>query len=106
VNEPRAAAIPANRAIGMSTEQGDAASTCGRGLTCVGVGPKQVRARSTRRQNAVRMGGRLTAGSALFASYFHESRDFDYRDGNLGLTGLKSRLEAAGGGSAPAKEQF
>jgi hypothetical protein len=37
---------------------------------------------------------------------FTSSRDFDYPDGNLGLTGLKLPLEAAGGGSALAKEPF
>ena len=38
----------------------------------------------------------------IFTSY----RDFDYRDGILGLDGLELRLEAAGGGSTPAKERF
>jgi hypothetical protein len=37
---------------------------------------------------------------------FTSSRDFDYRDGNLGLAGLELGLEPADGGSAPANEGF
>ena len=47
------------------------------------------------------VGGKATAGDFLFTPIFKASRDFDYRDGNLGLTDLELRLEAFGGGSGP-----
>jgi hypothetical protein len=48
--------------------------------------------------------GRLAAECVPFASIFTSFWDFDFRDGNLGLTDPDLRLEAAAGGSAPQME--
>jgi hypothetical protein len=48
----------------------------------------------------------LPPGVPYSLTIFTSSRDFEYRDGNLGLTGLKLRLEAAGRSPAPANERF
>ncbi len=47
-----------------------------------------------------------TPGVSYSRPIFTAIRDYDFRDGNLGLAGRGLRLETAGGGSAPGKEGF
>ncbi len=60
------------------------------------VGPKQVRARSTRRQNARGWGHRLVASSVLFASHFHGYSEHGLTRWLFGLAGPELRLTTAG----------